>query len=159
MTLPKNSQALKCYRLGLGCREHPAVVISDIVRAAGVSTEEAERRYAKAKEQHSKRAAAQFTRGLRQRGALESMQWAILCLCDAAHAQMPNGTDIVPITDALLDDLAFAYKDAAHVRRVPARGWVTRQIETLYHAGLIVRGMAGMRITDAGLAYIVEKTR
>ena len=74
MTLPKNSQALKCYRLGLGCREHPAVVISDIARADGVSTEEAERRYAKAKEQHSKRAAAQFTRGLRQRGALESMR-------------------------------------------------------------------------------------
>ncbi|MDA8154528.1 MAG: hypothetical protein M0003_17745 [Acidithiobacillus sp.] len=159
MTLPKDSQAVKCYRLGLGCRDHPAGVISDIASADGVSLEEAERRYAEAKDQHGKRAAGQITRGLRRRGALESMRWAILCRCEAAHARMPVGADLVAITNALLDDLAFAYKYATRARHAPEREWVQQQIENLHHEGLIIRGTAGMRITDAGRAYFVEQTR
>jgi hypothetical protein len=159
MALPKDSQAVKCYRDGLGCREHPAAVIMDIARADRVSTEEAERRYAEAKEQHSKRAAGQITRGLRRRGALESMRWAILCRCEAAHAQTSCAMDIVAITDALLDDLAFAYKDATRARHAPESEWVQQQIEALHREGLIIRGTAGMRITDAGLSCFLEQTR
>jgi hypothetical protein len=158
MSLPKTSSAPRQYRLGIGSGDYPEAVIGEIARLDKVTVDEAARRYEEAKAQHARRGAAQITRGLRQRGALESMRWAILCRCEAVYSAAPKGADLVEVTDALLYELASAYRIAARARWTPEREWVRLNgIEHLYQAGLIVRGMAGMRITDAGRAYVAEK--
>lgn len=156
MALPAKTFARKIVSMsGYSANE----MVTEVASIDGVDRVEAARRVKVALEQRTRRSVAQQVRGMRQRDALESLRWSVLCRCEVARTQAHGAyKDLVEIDESLLRELAWEYKDAVRATDAPASEWVREQvIEHLNREGLIVRGTMGMRITDDGLAFIKNR--
>lgn len=141
--LPARTFARQIVSMAGYTREQAIIEIASI---DGVDQAEAARRYDLALAQRHRRSDAQITLANRRRRTIAELRGRVLSLCAEAAAD-----GLVEISDALLDDLARRWQREVNAAHVPDHEWIRDQIiEPLYRQGLIVRGLAGMRITAAG---------
>lgn len=142
-SLPKESYARKIDRLKGYSRDEAIITIASV---DGVSLEVAASRYALAETQRRHRSLAQTLRRGRDKAALDTLRWRVLCICEAAGKFDPTtvwqpGQGLVEISYSLLVDLAFTWKESTKADVSPEPSWVRdKVIETLHREGLIFCG-------------------
>jgi len=159
-SLPKESYARKIVRLKGHSRDEAIITIASI---DGVSLDVAASRYDLAEAQRLNRSRSQTLRQGRDKAALDTLRWRVLCICEAAgklHCTTvwQPGRGLVEISNSLLLDLACSWKESAKVKYLPELSWIREKvIEQLHREGLILCGTTHMRITELGLKFIQEK--